>query len=102
VDPLCEEMDDPANCQAWHAAIDAHRERIKAVPVHTSEHPYCLMSDCPCHDHAQEEPTSDEEMEQIMSEPSPLEVEVEENYHRPLRVSAHFQGMMDSLLIEHD
>jgi hypothetical protein len=59
VDPLCEELDDPANCQAWHAAIDAHRERIKAVPVHTSEHPYCLMSDCPCHDGAQEEPVTD-------------------------------------------
>ena len=59
-DCLSEEMDDPDNIAAWYAAIDAHREYVKAVPVHTSEHTYCLMSDCPCRDDAQDEPITDE------------------------------------------
>lgn len=80
IDILSEEMDDPANIAAWNAAIDMYRERIKPIAVHTAEHPYCLMSDCPCHDDAQDEPITDE----------------------LLRISAHFQGMMDSLLLEHD
>jgi hypothetical protein len=50
VDPLCEELEIFANDRAWNAAMDAYSERIKAVPVHTPEHRFCLMSDCPCHD----------------------------------------------------
>lgn len=49
-DCLSEEMDDPDNIASWNAALDAYSERYHAVPVHTEEYPYCLMSDCPCHD----------------------------------------------------
>ena len=39
VDILCEEMDDAGNCEAWYAAIDTHRERIKPIQGQ-SELPY--------------------------------------------------------------
>lgn len=51
---------------------------------------------------SQDERITDEEIEQIMAAPSPLDAEIEENYHRPLRISAQFQRQMDKLLIDHD
>lgn len=50
IDVLSEEMDDPDNIANWNAALTADSERYHAVPVHTEAHPFCLMSDCPCHD----------------------------------------------------
>ncbi|MEO8956940.1 MAG: hypothetical protein ABI396_04155 [Ktedonobacteraceae bacterium] len=81
IDMLSDEvLGDATNYQAWLSSMDAYGLRVKAVAVHTSEHPYCLMSDCPCHDDAQDTPVTDQS----------------------LRISAQFQGMMDSLLLEHD
>lgn len=50
----------------------------------------------------QDERIIDEEIAEVMATPSPLDRDIEENYHRPPRISAQFQGMMDSLLLEHD
>lgn len=89
------------HAQGW---LCSDEQEYTAVPVvlmedpiiHTDEHPYCDDRLCPCHDEEMEVPFTDEEIEQIMASRSPLDVDIEENYHR-----SFFDGLSEADLEDH-